>query len=266
MTRISLAAIVLVLILAACAQSSGAGAGVPKAPAVGHDGRWVLTSGHGPAGRIPVPNTVTLTIDGRNISGTAACNSYSGDADIDGTSFRSGAGMMGEMYCPGKRMTAEDRYMAALQAAETVTGDGETLVLTGDGVELNFSAIAPPVPVPLENTTWHLNGLLEGRGPHGAFADNIPATLTLHKDGDLTGSTGCRELTGRWEGKGHRYTAAVTPHGRMRCPRYRHEQDEHVLTVLGSAFTIQLEVRALTLEQVGGELGLSYTADDSADR
>src|SRR5687767_1562413 len=95
--------VIMLLALAACGQQTAAGGG-SEPPGGNYDGEWRLVSGTAPSGPIPVPRQVTLVIEGPQISGVSACNSYSGTATVDGSSFRT-EGIGGtEMGCPGKRM------------------------------------------------------------------------------------------------------------------------------------------------------------------
>ena len=260
--------LMLALLLGACARPSTGGAnggGDSGAPADGYDGEWRLAKGHGTAGRIPVPGEVTLTIAGQKISGTSACNHYDARATIEGQSFHIdgvGSTMMG---CGGKRATAEQRYIHALEGASTIRRDGDALVLGGDGVNLRFDVIPPPQPVPLENTTWHLNGQIFGRGPDGTISSNDPATLQLRDDGTFTATTGCGRITGNWSEDDGRWTTSDFSHTPGRCGRHGQDQEDHVVDVL-KVFTAEHEVRQLTLYQVDGDEGLSYTADDPAEQ
>jgi heat shock protein HslJ len=259
--------LVLTLLLGACASSPTGGArggGDRGAPADSYDGQWVLAEGHGPTGRIPMAEFVTLTIDGRKISGTSACNHYDATAAIEGHSFSIdgvGTTMIG---CSGKPAKAEERYIHALEGASTIRRDGDQLVIGGDGVSLRFAAVPPPKPVALENTTWHLNGQIFGRGPDGTISSNDPATLQLRDDGTFTATTGCGKITGNWSEDGGQWTTSDIDHTPGRCGGHGQEQEDHILTVL-KAFTAEHEVRQLTLYQVGGDLGLSYGADDPTE-
>ncbi|MPZ71847.1 MAG: META domain-containing protein [Nitriliruptorales bacterium] len=257
-----LVALPLALMLGACGQDPDA-AGGGSGGGADYDGEWRLVEGRGPSGRIPVPSKVTLTIQGRTISGVSACNHYSGTATIDGTSFAATDVGGTEMGCPGRRATAETRYHEALLATHSIERAGDTLLLGGEGVDLEFAPVPPPEPATLENTQWHLDGLILGRGQDGSVMSNDPATLTLHRDGTLTGSTGCRTITGRWgQAAGERYTTSdLAPQGELRCDEHVHGQDDHVLAVLGGQFTAQVDVTQLTLFQADGELGLTYSAD-----
>jgi heat shock protein HslJ len=259
--RLILGLFALVL-LAGCAGRVGSGAdATTPAAAAGFDGEWRLTAGTSPSGRIPVPNLVTLTIAGQTVSGTSACNQYSGNVTIDGSSFAAGQIAGTEMGCPGKRMIAEQRYGEALMAADTIGRDGDTLALTGPGVDLQFEPVVPPEPAPFEDTKWALNGLIEGTGPDGAVSSMLaPATLTFAADGTLIGETGCRSLEATWSREGDVVTVSDVPMVDIDCP-VAGPQDDHIVDVLTTPFTAALDVRRLTLTQVDGDLGLDLSAD-----
>lgn len=110
-------------------------------------GEWVLTSGSDTQGAlIDSAQPVTLTFDGDEVSGQAPCNTYNASV-----SRGPGAGSTGplefggiartEMACAEQQQNElEARYFAALEAADSVSvsDDGETLELTGDGVFVRF--------------------------------------------------------------------------------------------------------------------------------
>ncbi len=110
-------------------------------------GEWVLASGSDAQGAlIDSAQPVTLTFDGDEVSGQAPCNTYSA-----AVARGPGAGSTGplefggitrtEMACAEQQQNElEGRYFAALEAADSVSvsDDGETLELTGDGVFVRF--------------------------------------------------------------------------------------------------------------------------------
>lgn len=253
---------VVMVVLAACGQPDGGGGnGGASQPATAPlDGEWRLVSGTGPAGKIPVPEHVTLTLDGRKASGVSACNNYSADVDIDGPALAV-KGMGGTaMGCPGKRMVAEERYSAALQAADTIERSGDMLDITGRDVALHFELVPPPEPAAFEDTKWRLTTLIVGRGPDGtAMSTAAPAMLRFRSDGSLTGSTGCLDVTGQWRREGDTVTVTGMPTSEADC-QVAGEQNDHLMNILRSPFTVDLRVRQLDLMQVEGDLGAGYTA------
>lgn len=105
------------------------------------EGSWQLQSGTLDGAAIPVVSThpITLTIDGDEISGVAACNQYQGRIDVAGGSFAVGDLAVTEMAClPPEVMDSEAAFVAALDDAATVETTNGRLVLTGPRSELVF--------------------------------------------------------------------------------------------------------------------------------
>jgi heat shock protein HslJ len=110
-------------------------------------GEWVLTSGSDSEGAFIEPaQPVTLTFDGDTVNGQAPCNAYSGPVmrgpgASDAGPLEFGGLERTEMGCLEQEQNLlESRYFAALEAADRVllSGDGETLELTGDGIFVLF--------------------------------------------------------------------------------------------------------------------------------
>jgi len=165
-----------------------------------------------------------------------------------------------EMGCPGRRMEAEGLYVQALSAVKTQRMEGDVLVLSGPQVELLYREI-PPVPTAkLADTEWQLSGLVHGSGPDGAVSSAQPAMLLLASDGTLTGTTGCRDLEGRWEERsGHIAVPELAAEGD--CPSELRDQDDHVVGVIGDGFTVEIDGNSLTLMDVSSDKGLTYIAE-----
>ncbi|MDP9067567.1 MAG: META domain-containing protein [Actinomycetota bacterium] len=153
----------------------------------------------------------------------------------------------------------EERYLDALQAADTITRDGDGLSLTGNDTELIFVAVGPPPTAQLVGTKWHLETLLQPRGLEHPASSAAPAALTLSRDGTFTGSTGCRRLQGEWiENLNEILFTSMEVLGN--CPRDLRAQDSHVVGVLGDGFTAEVDDRQLTIINGRGGGGLVYRA------
>ena len=267
MTRKVLTAVAVVVLAAGCGGKGGVGsAGIETAAPGPYNGEWRLEAGTSPSGKIPVPDQVTLTISGADLSGVSACNHYGATAATHGGRF-SIEGLRGTaMGCMGKRVVAEERYTQALQAADTIQRDGDRLTITGPKVDLRFAEIVPPEPAALEDTTWTLDSLYYGRGDAAGVSSTIAgaqtATLQLRGGGELRATTGCRTLKGHWERDGETIvTSEITPTGGFECEPEARDQDDHVVKVLAAGFTATVNGRQLTLEQRDGGTGLGYRAD-----
>jgi heat shock protein HslJ len=154
-------------------------------------------------------------------------------------------------------MDSESQYIEALPRVTAYSSSAEILTLTGDGVELNFIAL-PPVPIAdLTGTVWVLESLIQGETI--SSVDDDRATLELFTDGSMLGSTGCRNLHGRYAVVGAEVTMPeIAAEGE--CPADLQSQDGHVVNVLGDGFQAVVEGLQLTLTASGGN-GLVYSAE-----
>ena len=245
--------------LAACGEPAPR-AIEPGPPSTSFRGTWQLVDGHGPEGDVRVINGFRITLDLRdeNASGTAACNWYGGGVVIRSGSFALRGGSVTEMACRADVMESESAYLAALRAADAISRKDDTLILTGDETELRF-VLLPPIPTAeLIDTRWELETLIYGPSNDSVASSAAPAHLVLKSDGTVAGSTGCRELHGKWTEAGDEI-AFTTFGGDGKCSEELREQDDHVVGVLGDGFTVEIEGDQLKVFSRGG-LGLAYRA------
>lgn len=261
-----------VMAVGACAEPSG-GAGPtasvpggepgtttpPTTEPAALDGAWVLTAGTVDGSEIPLDPgyRVTMTIDGATVGGRSACNSYGGDLAVDDGSISIGRLGGTDMACEPPIMEIEAAFLDGLVRVTEAARDGHTLVLTGSEAEFTFSLLPPVATADLVGVTWVLDTIIQG--DTATTAD--PATLRLDPDGTLTGSTGCRDLSGEYMVTGD--TVLFTSFAADgECPEDGWRQDGFVVTVLGDGFTVQIDGDRLTVMGTGGE-GLSYRASGS---
>ncbi|MGF1618948.1 MAG: META domain-containing protein [Acidimicrobiia bacterium] len=245
---------VVTIVLAAC------GSNEPLGPPAGLDGSWQLTSGTHQGTAIEPISThpVTMSFDGAEVTGTAACNGYGGTFDITDSEISFSEMSRTEMACsPTEVMDLEESFLAALLSVTEVMVTDGLLVLSGETTTLEFEAL-PPVPTAdLLGTVWVLDGLVSGDSVSSVAGDR--ATLELFSDGSLLGSTGCRTLTGTYvESAGSIETPTLAADGE--CPDDLFDQDSQVISVLGGPFQAQVDGRSMTLTRSGGE-GLTYRAE-----
>jgi heat shock protein HslJ len=145
--RWSTAAVVAALLLVSACGSTGTGdqgdviddGSLPPPPQV--DGTaWQLSVGGGPDGDVvPVEGyPITIKFEGQQLSGSAACNTYSGTYRLEGNELSIEALTLTEIGCDPTVMTAEATYLAALQGVTEVTISGGMLVLGRSDTELIF--------------------------------------------------------------------------------------------------------------------------------
>ena len=246
---------------AASEASESAQASEAAVSAGPYDGEWQLQSGRDPAGDIPGVDDVTLKIAGGRFSGRTGCNSYDAGARITESRLRMRQVMRTLMACEPNLMATEERYLDALEAATRIDRAGNTLRISGDGIKLEFTPVVPDEPAAFEDTAWQLHTLGYGRGPSSTVSSTTaPGDLTFARDGTLSAHTGCRPITGRWTRDGDTVTVTDLPQGIVDC-QVAGGQDDHIMTVLLSPFTVELDGRELWLQQAEGDLGMGYTAD-----
>ena len=240
---------------ASCGGSEDSPAGGGPDPETA--GVWLLESGTAPAGEIvPVEGyPIKLELADRSAGGSAGCNSYGAPVDIEGSSFDANDFRLTEIGCPRKVAAAEERYIGALEAADTISVDGDALTLTGPDLELVYIRVPPVETKSLVDTTWALEGLIEGVGPDEALSSARPARLRLSSDGTYEGSTGCRDFFGEWDEASDRIVFPIMRFS-GRCEPKGTAQDTHVITVLATGATVTVEGETLTLMSARGGLGL----------
>jgi len=223
------------------------------------DGSWTLVRGtHDGAAITPVPGSVvTLSIDGTDVGGTAACNQYGGTIERDGTSISIGALSMTEMACAEPIMALESAYLAALPLVTAATRVGDALTLTGPGVELEYTLVPPEADAELVGTTWTLESLVSGDAVSSVMGD---ATLLLADDGTLSGSTGCRLFSAGYAVDGTTLVVDDLMVDMRACDETVAAQDDAVLAVLGADPTLSIDGSRLSLR--ADLAGLDYRAGE----
>lgn len=248
------------ILLAGCG-SSGVASPDPSDGPFDPQGSWQLTSSSVNDGEVPLVDghPVTVTIEGSEIGGSAACNHYGGRLAVTAGRLEIDELAMTAMGCEEALMAVESAYLAALQVVETIGGDGDQLVLAGPGVELRFDRLAELPTAELVDTAWVLDTLFVGDVASLPIGD--PATLELRGDGTFVGSTGCRTFSGNWLEHGEQIIAPSFGMDQRECPAELSQQDSHVVSVIGDGFVPSVEGDLLTLTDPGG-VGLVYRAEE----
>lgn len=243
-----LAHVFFALLVAACGSDDRSG------PASGADvdlnGDWVLVDGI----KAPSGYPITLSINGHEAGGTAACNGYGGTVNVNGATVVFSSFNQTEMGCEPEVMAAEETFLSALAGIETVEMNGDRMTLIGSGARLGFDrAVLVPVGA-LVDSSWLLETVVSGDTASNTVGD--PATLVLHADGRLEATTGCRSITGSWIENG---PEIVVPEmsAAGECPAGIATQDSQVVTVLEGGFIAEVSGDLLTLTARGDD-GLIY--------
>ena len=243
----------LMLLLSGCSLLSGGAT-------TSLDGEWLLQAGTNQGAAIPLVagSRVTLKVDGTQVGGSAACNTYGGTIQVNGSTVAINALSMTEMACLDDRlMTLEAAYLAALPRATSVARSGNSLLLTGPQLELRFTLVPPVANANLAGTTWILDSLITGEAVSSTVGERV--TLQLGADGRLAASTGCRDVTGSYTITEGQVLVTLDPYDTIGCAAEVGAQDAHILGVLSGGFGITIDADRLTL--MAGDEGIGYRAD-----
>jgi heat shock protein HslJ len=221
---------------------------------------WQLTEGVVDGDPVPIVDgyPITLSLTDEGAGGTAACNGYGGMYEIAGAQITFSELLWTEMACVAEGvMESEQTYLEGLLLVGAYSMTEDSLTLSGEQVQLDFTALPPAPTAELTGTVWVLETLLDGDAASSVNGDR--ATLELFTDGSMLGSTGCRTLDGQYIVSGAEVAMTeMTAHGE--CPAELEAQDGHVVTVLGDGFSTGVDGQVLTLTS-SGDLGLVYRSD-----
>ena len=224
------------------------------------DGEWQLRDGTNQGQPIPIVagSRITLKVDGTQVGGSAACNTYGGTLEVHGSSVVISALSMTEMACEEDRMASEAAFLAALPRATTVARSGDSLVLTGPELELRFALVPPVADANLIGTTWILDSLVSGEVASSTLGERV--TLELNGDGTISASTGCRDVTGRYTVSEGQVQVTLDPYDTIGCAQELGAQDTHILNVLSDGFSVAIDGERLTV--TAGDQGMVYRTQD----
>lgn len=261
---------VAALALAGCASSTG-NTDVAGPAADELDGSWLLTAATDTSGTFDLGDTaITLEIDGDRASGAAPCNSYTGAFATTADGIDLGPMASTRMACsPDSVMKLETRYLAALEAVDTATIDGDTLTLSlsDDPLELVYTETDGPETADLVGPRWNLETIVTGDETRSVELD---ADLVFGDDGTLHGSAGCRGFTADYvhdgdegDSAGAQITLTRLDIDHAACPATSGEQETLVFDVIGQGFTASVVGDTLTLTRTGTDNRLVYQAGDT---
>jgi META domain len=194
----------ILLLVASCAAPPDEGG-----PDPGLRGQWELQRATDDGGTIPLANQlISLTIDGdKTTTGRSTCSDYTAHVYGNVSTLWVTATLPAVQNCGIQiQQDIEDRYINDLNQVRTSTLTGGVLHLLAPGIDLQFHrALAVPLGLVVGHT-WRLSTV----APDSYYSTANPtpvaetgATLRFNAKGrakgTVTGSTGCRTFTARFE-------------------------------------------------------------------
>jgi len=254
--RLAVASLALAGLLSACTTMSSA------ADAPNLDGTaWVLSS---LPGRTLVPGTTaTLRFEGGRAGGSDGCNRYSAPYKAAGGRLEvqpSGAATM--MACPQETMEQSRAFMSGLTGARGYrVVDGKLRLLAADGAVLASFA---PQSQQLAGTSWHVTGYNNGKQAVVSVLRDTTLTMAFAEGGKVSGSAGCNNFMGTYQGSGSALTFGPAAATRKMCAQEGvMEQEQQFLRALETVATASHEGNRLELRRGDGALAVSLARESA---
>lgn len=226
--------------------------------------KWILSS-YGPVGDeqpplAEAPITLAFANQGE-LFGTSGCNNYFANFTLEGGRIQVGILSQTDMACvAGDVETQESRYLQALAAAQTISLEGETLVLAyADGV-LRFVAEPPPPVTILSDSSWQLLSFTSGAMTYSPLNGTVIAGQFA--EGMFSGYAGCNWFGAPFNLDGATITFAAAERTARDClGEGVLAQEETFLQALSAAASYTLIGDQLTIQYEGGALNFQAMPD-----
>lgn len=170
-------------------------------------GTWTLVHATTPAGPLDLLDggLVHLTFAPNGLGGRTPCNDYGSDYDLDGSDLDLADVSRTLVGCDGAAGELESGYLSALGDVDSARREADTLVLTGEDIELRFDAVPAWEPTAVVAHTWLLHSWADTSGAAPRRPTWRPGQRPFirldqngRRGGPISASTGCRPFTGHW--------------------------------------------------------------------
>ena len=237
---------------AAPPPGSAGGAGEPAAEVRLPGTEWVAVSLHG-ARPLPMP-PLTVAFEDSTFGGYDGCNWFGGRYAAGRDTLRF-VGEIGSTLrgCAGPISQQATQYANVFRGVRPFSRAGDTLRFRGDDgrtvLELVRRRLRAMDPAQLQGTRWRLVSIGNRVPPAGA-------RITLAFQGDsLRGHAGCRDFTGTYHTRGHRFHVTSMAMVQMECVDERRLLQEGEFTgALSESRDYQIDGDTLLLLPVSGEV------------
>lgn len=236
------------------------------------DGDWVVDELRldGDLVVLDPAHPITVTIDGDEIRGTAACNQFGGRLDLAADAGHGTLAVVDvfvtEMACEPVAMQLEQAFLAALRVVDSYeAADGVYVAQAGQPTNFHLRAVEPTEPTPLTGTTWVLDTYIEGDAA-SSWPGMELVHITFAEEGSLDGATACVGFDGGYSLSGDRLSFERLDRLEIadlsKCDDGDAELSAHVFDVLeGSGIRATIDGDRLTIESDtsgGYRAGLSF--------
>ncbi|MCP4420550.1 MAG: META domain-containing protein [Chloroflexi bacterium] len=205
----------------------------------------------------PLPDAVpTIQFSEDGISGSSGCNSYSGGYTLDGTALTIGEMLITLMACEGL-MEQEAIFTQMLQAAESITLDGEMLTIHTTEGDLVFEQAAH---LDLVGTNWVLSGIAQDEAIGSTAIDS--EITAVFQDGQMTGSAGCNNYFASYEADDAFLTLGSIGSAKMLCEDEKNQREMEFLTALEGIAGYSISRGTLMLTNVDGSTLIIFQAQE----
>jgi len=223
--------------------------------------QWRMQSYRGADGQmletLPDIKTTAEFKDGQ-VSGKAACNTYSGPYKVDGNQINFGLMASTMMACPQEIMDQETGYLAGLEKASTFEVAEDSLkMFDADGeVVLTYTPIEP---ASLTGTNWMLTSYNNGKGGMQSLVIGSEITAKFDDDGRMSGSAGCNTYNASYEATEETISIGVITSTEMACmdPEGVMDQEVLYLAALQNAAVYNIRDDRLEIRDENGS-GVAY--------
>ncbi len=260
MNRNILAGASLLVIVVACIVTAGCTAGTSTpGTVVGLTGvSWSLDS------YLAENNTLVPALPGSEVSarfgdegkvvGSAGCNQYGADYNLNSTALSVSPPISTKMYCgePGV-MEQEARFLELLGSAAGCRVVNDRLAIT-DASGATVLTFVKEAPAALAGTSWTLASLVGEDGAMVPVLTGTTVTAAFGADGNLGGSAGCNHYGANYTLKDANLTIEPAVRTEMYCaePPGIMEQEDRYLALLANVSSCRMEDDRLFLSDQNG--------------
>ena len=192
--------------------------------------------------------------DGK-VVGSAGCNHYGADYNLNGTALSVSPPISTKMYCgePEGIMEQEARFLELLGSAAGCRVEDDRLEIT-NASGATVLTFVKEAPVALAGTSWTLASLVGEDGAMVPVLAGTTVTAVFSADGNLGGSAGCNHYGADYTLKDANLFIEPAIRTEMYCedPKGIMEQEDRYLALLANVSTYRVEGERMVLADEAG--------------